>query len=153
MKPEAVFYRIVVPTDFSTCAEQAWALAKRLAAAFEAELVLAHVVVETPLFSETPFTMGRARDVFAAARKFAEETLEQWVVEARGQGLAARAALRTGVPHEEIVGLITDERADLVVIGTHGRGGLNRALLGSVTDRVIRLAPCPVLAVREPAGV
>jgi nucleotide-binding universal stress UspA family protein len=49
------------------------------------------------------------------------------------------------------VALARDERADLVVIGTTGRGGLNRALLGSVADRVVRLAPCPVLTVREPA--
>jgi nucleotide-binding universal stress UspA family protein len=55
------------------------------------------------------------------------------------------------VPHDEIVALATDERADLVVIGTHGRGGVNRALLGSVADRVVRLSPCPVLTIREPA--
>jgi nucleotide-binding universal stress UspA family protein len=59
--------------------------------------------------------------------------------------------LRSGVPHQEIVALARDERADLIVIGTHGRGGINRALLGSVADRVVRLAPCPVLTVREPA--
>jgi nucleotide-binding universal stress UspA family protein len=47
--------------------------------------------------------------------------------------------------------LATDERADLIVIGTHGRGGVDRALLGSVADRMVRLAPCPVLTVREPA--
>lgn len=150
MKPESVFYRIVVPTDFSTCAEQAWSLARRLARAVEAELVLVHVLVETPLFSETPFTMGHARDVFAAARQWAEEMLDKWVAEAHAEGLKARATLRTGSAHQEIVTLVVDERADLVVVGTHGRGGLNRALLGSVADRVIRLSPCPVLAVREP---
>jgi nucleotide-binding universal stress UspA family protein len=57
----------------------------------------------------------------------------------------------SGVPHEEIVALAEAERADLVVIGTHGRGGLGRAVLGSVADRVVRLAPCPVLSVRVPA--
>ena len=67
------------------------------------------------------------------------------------RGSARGRALRTGVPHEEIVALAQDERADLIVIGTHGRGGINRALLGSVADRVVRLAPCPVLTVREPA--
>jgi nucleotide-binding universal stress UspA family protein len=56
--------------------------------------------------------------------------------------------LRTGVPYKEIVGAATRERADLLVMGTHGRGGLDRALLGSVADRVIRLAPCPVVTVR-----
>ena len=53
------------------------------------------------------------------------------------------------MPHEEIVSAAGRERADLIVIGTHGRGGLDRALLGSVADRVIRLAPCPVVTVRD----
>ncbi|MGH7400110.1 MAG: universal stress protein, partial [Candidatus Rokuibacteriota bacterium] len=65
--------------------------------------------------------------------------------------LTARPALRTGAAHREVVALATDERADLIVIGTHGRGGVDRALLGSVADRVVRLAPCPVLTVREGA--
>ena len=57
--------------------------------------------------------------------------------------------MRTGVPHEEIVATARDEGADLIAMGTHGRGGLNRLVLGSVCDRVIRLSSCPVLAVRE----
>jgi len=150
MTGERVFYRIVVPTDFSGCAEEAWALAQRLTAAFDAELVLTHVLVETPLYSEGPFTMEKTREVFQAARRWAADTLEQWAAKARGAGLHVRVVLRTGVPHEEILALAADEKADLVVIGTHGRGGINRALLGSVADRVVRLAPCPVLTVREP---
>ena len=145
---EALFYRIVVPTDFSDCAEQAWGLAQRLAAASGAELVLVHVLVEAPLFNEGPFTMDRVRNVFEAARKWGQDSLDAWMSQARAKGLKARVALRTGVPYREIVDLVTDERADLVVLGTHGRGGIDRALLGSVTDRVVRLAPCPVLTVR-----
>jgi len=129
---EGVFYRIVVPTDFSTCAEEAWALAQRVAQTCGSELVLVHVL-EAPPDTE----IGK--------------TLEQWAAKARQRGLKARTVVRTGTPHQEIVALATDERADLVVIGTHGRSGLNRALLGSVADRVVRLAPCPVLTVREPA--
>lgn len=131
MTLEGVFYRVVVPTDFSACAEEAWALAQRVAQVSGSELVLVHVL-EAPLDSE------------------ARETLEQWAAKARQRGLKARTVVKTGTPHQKIVDLATDERADLVVIGTHGRGGLNRALLGSVADRVVRLAPCPVLTVREP---
>jgi nucleotide-binding universal stress UspA family protein len=61
-----------------------------------------------------------------------------------------RTIVRTGSANEEIVNLATDERAELIIIGTHGRTGLNRLLLGSVTERVIRFAPCPVLTVRKP---
>jgi nucleotide-binding universal stress UspA family protein len=151
VKPERVFYRIVVPTDFSACAEEAWTLAQRLASTLGSELVLAHVLVEMPLYREGPFTMARTREVYAAARRWAEDALEQWAVKARAAGLEVRVALRTGVPYREIAALAADERADLVVIGSHGRGGLGRALLGSVADRVVRLAPCPVLTVRGPA--
>ncbi len=151
MTPGGVFSRIVVPTDFSACAEEAWTLAGRLADAFGAELVLLHVLVEGPLFHEGPFNMDKARKVYEAARKWAEESLEQWGGTAREKGLKVRWVLRTGVPYREIVALATDERADLVLMGTHGRGGIDRALLGSVADRVVRLAPCPVLTVREPS--
>lgn len=146
-----MFYRIVVATDFSSCSEEAWSLARRVAATSRGELVLTHVLSEAPLYREGPFSMGSVREVYRQAREWATSSLEDWVGKARGEGLAARAALRTGVPYEEIVALARDERADLIVIGTHGRSGLDRALLGSVTDRVVRLAPCPVLMVREPA--
>ena len=146
-----MFYRIVVATDFSECAQEAWELARRIAAAPGSALVLTHVLTEVPLYGEGVFNIETARKVRDGARQWAEAALEDWVGKARAAGLSARAALRTGVPHQEIVALAGDERADLIVIGTHGRGGIARALLGSVADRVARLAPCPVLTVREPA--
>lgn len=146
-----MFHRIVVATDFSECSQEAWGLARRIAAAPGSELILVHVLTEVPLYGEGLFNMETARKVREGARKWAESALEDRVTEARAAGLSARAAVRTGVPYEEIVAVARDERADLVVIGTHGRGGINRVLLGSVADRVARLAPCPVLTVRETA--
>ena len=145
------FYRIVVPTDFSTCSEEAWALAQRLAGAFGSELIPVHVLVENPLWGERPFNMDRVREVYELARTWGRAELDKWAAQGKAAGLKVRPALRTGVPHEEIVALATDELADLLVIGTHGRGGVSRVLLGSVADRVVRLAPCPVLTVRGPA--
>jgi len=145
---DPIFYRIVVPTDFSGCAEEAWRVARRVAAG-GGELVLTHVLSEGPLFGESLTT--NVRRVYDEARKWADAALEEWVAKARAEGLQARTALRSGVAYKEIVALATDERADLIVIGTHGRGGLDRALLGSVADRVVRLAPCAVLTVRMPA--
>jgi nucleotide-binding universal stress UspA family protein len=138
-----------VPTDFSTQSERAWALARRLALAVGAEVVLVHAFVEAPLYSEGPFAADRIREVYASGRAWVQEQLREWEATARAEGLAAKTRLRTGVAHEEIVTAAREERADLVVIGTHGRGGVDRLLLGSVADRVIRLAPCPVLAVRQ----
>lgn len=146
-----MFYRIVVPTDFSDCAREAWSMAKRLGGAPGSELILTHVLTEVPRFGEGVLTAQSASEIEAAARRWAEATLEEWAAAARAEGLKARSALRTGVAYQEIVALARDERADLIVIGTHGRGGLNRVLLGSVADRVVRLAPCPVLTMREPA--
>jgi len=145
---EPAFHRIVVPTDFSACAEAAWAAALR-AGGPSAEIVLVHVLVDTPRFAEGA---GGAdlRETLDSARQWATRELDQRVSTARASGVSARAALRTGVPHEEILRLASEERADLIAIGTHGRGGLERALLGSVADRVIRLASCPVLTVRQP---
>src|SRR5207249_4179447 len=147
-----VFHRIVVPTDFSPGSEEAWALAQRVAKALASEVLLVHVFAEPPLWSEGPFTMAHAREVFAGARKWVTEQLDQRVQQARAGGVAARAVVREGgAAHEEIVAIAIDERADLIAMGTQGRGGVNRMLLGSVTDGVVRLAPCPVLTVREPA--
>lgn len=143
------FSRILVPTDFSAGSEAAWRAAQRLAGALGAELVLVHVFVETPLFFEGPFAGERVREVYASARAWVQEQLDKWTADARATGRTVRAALRTGVPYQEIVAAARDERADLIVLGTHGRGGLDRALLGSVADRVIRTAPCPVMTVRD----
>ena len=146
-----MFHRIVVPTDFSSCAQEAWRLARRVAAtAPGSELVAVHVLTEIPRYAEGVLMSEGAGTFQDEARRWVERTLEDWVAKARAEGLGARSALRSGAPHEEIVALARDERADLIVIGTHGRGGVSRALLGSVADRVVRLAPCPVLTVREP---
>ena len=146
-----MFYRIVVPTDFSDCSRTAWDLAQRIAATAGSELIVAHVLTEIPLYGRGVLSIETARKLRDEVRRWTESALEDQVGKARAGGLSARSALRTGVPYEEIVALARDERADLIVIGTHGRGGIDRALLGSVADRVVRLAPCPVLTLREPA--
>jgi nucleotide-binding universal stress UspA family protein len=142
------FARIVVPTDFSAGSKEAWTVARRLAGGLGSELILLHVLVETPLYSEGPFTMKHTRGVFEAARAWVEKTLGEWTAAAAAAGLSTRWMVRSGVPHAEIADVARQERADLIVMGTHGRGGLDRALLGSVADRVIRIGPCPVMAVR-----
>ncbi len=143
--------RILVATDFSGPAAAAWATARGLARSLDAELLLVHIFADTPLFSEGPFSGARVREVCAAGRAWVDKTLEEWAAAARAEGTVARTQVREGVAYREIVALAGEERADLVVIGTHARGGLERALLGSVADRVIRLAPCPVLTVRGPS--
>ena len=143
------FTRIVVPTDFSSCGEAAWATALRAARGFGAEVVLLHVVVDTPRFAEGA-SGADLRATLADAQQWAEREASSRVSAARAAGVSARSVVQTGVPQREILDVAAAEGADLIVIGTHGRAGLERALLGSVADHVIRLAPCPVLSVRAP---
>ena len=84
-----------------------------------------------------------------AQRKWAEEAFQARVEQFRQRGIKASWRLQVGVPFEEIVRVAKEEHADMIVMGAHGRSGLNRVLLGSVAERVIRLAPCPVLTVRQ----
>jgi nucleotide-binding universal stress UspA family protein len=86
--------------------------------------------------------------VFEAQRKWAEDTLAQRATALAAEGVTARGVVRVGAPWSEIVNLAREEHADMIVMGTQGRTGLDRLLLGSVAERVIRQAPCPVLTVR-----
>jgi nucleotide-binding universal stress UspA family protein len=147
---EPTFHRILVPTDFSDCSEGAWRLAQRLAGESGAELILLHVLVEPMLYGEGPFSGDRVRQFYATAQRWIEEHLATWAEGARAAGLRVRVSVRTGVPAREIVAAAADEQVDVIVVGTHGRGGVERAMIGSVADRVIRTAPCPVLSVRPP---
>ena len=140
-----LFHRIVVPTDFSDCAEEAWKLAQRVAETLQSEVVLVHVFVPPPIYGDPlVISADKTWEVYEKAR--------QWVAEAldKDKGVTVRPGMRTGSPAQEIVDVARSEQADLVIMGTHGRGGMSRVLLGSVADRVIRLAPCPVLTVRTP---
>jgi nucleotide-binding universal stress UspA family protein len=141
--------KILHPTDFSECAQQAQEEAARLARALGGEVVLFHVSVEAPLYAEGLIGVKDVEKVYEAQRKWAEETLEARAAALREKGVASRWLLRVGIPFEEIAEAAREERADLIVMGTHGRGGLARFFLGSVADRVLRTAPCPVLTVRE----
>jgi universal stress protein A len=141
--------KILHPTDFSECAAQAEATAVDLAGKLGGEIALLQVLVETPLYGESVLNMPKVQSVYDAQRKWAEETLEARVGDLRQRGVKANWRVQVGVPSEEIVKIAEEERVDMIVMGTHGRSGLNRVLLGSVAERVIRLAPCPVLTVRQ----
>jgi nucleotide-binding universal stress UspA family protein len=144
--------KILIPTDFSDCARRAEEGAVALGLAFGAELILLHVAVEAPLYNEGMSGLVNPRDVYAAQRAWAENTLAARAAELRGMGVSARGVIRSGVAVDEILTVAAEEGCDLIVIGTHGRGGLSRFFLGSVADRVVRLATCPVMTVRLTPG-
>jgi nucleotide-binding universal stress UspA family protein len=131
--------RILVATDFSLCSLSALEYAEDLARRFGAELILVHV---------EEIILGNVEPM-AGVRAAAERELSQAVQRLHADGLAARSLVRTGGAADEILRAADRERADLVVVGTHGRKGFARALLGSVAERVVRGAACPVLTVRD----
>ena len=141
-----MFKRIVCATDFSDTAETAWEIACELARIHQAELVLVHVFVELPVYPEVAVTT--IQRVWEEQRSWVEQRLAERVEAATARGLTARYRLRTGTAPEEVTRAAPDEAADLVVVGTHGRTGLNRLVNGSVAERVVRIAPCPVLTVK-----
>ena len=144
--------KILHPTDFSDCAEQTRALAIRLAHALGGQLVLLHVTVEAPLFREGLMSTVELERLFEEQRTWAKKELEDRAAACRGEGIPTLALVVSGAPYEEIVKTATREGAAFIVMGTHGRGGLERFMVGSVTDRVIRHAPCAVVTQRETRG-
>lgn len=140
---------ILHPTDFSGPSAVAFRAAVAWARRARAELVLAHVVAPPAFALEdsyvTPRTYG---ELAAAARRDAQRQLDGLVRRARSAGVRARSVLLEGVPAEQIARAARRERAAVIVIGTHGRTGLKRFLVGSVAARVIALATCPVLSLR-----
>jgi len=139
--------KILHPTDFSTCAEGARAVAMQLARALGAELILLHVTVETPPFG--PMRVRELEQLFEEQREWAKQTLEEHAAECRGQGVSTLARVVPGAAHDKIVDTAKQEGAAFIVMGTHGRGAVERFLLGSVADRVVRTAPCAVVTTRE----
>jgi universal stress protein A len=144
-----MFQRILCATDFSDTAEAAWEVACDLARTHRADLVLLHVFAELSTYPEV--AVASVQRVWGEQRLWVQQALDQRVGAANAHGLTARPVLTTGVAPESIVDTAREEGADLIVIGTHGRTGLTRLVIGSVAERVVRMAPCPVLVVKPPA--
>ena len=144
--------KILHPTDFSPCAENARTLAVQLARALGAELILLHVAMNTPPFREGLMRTRELEHFFEEQREWAKRTVEERAADCRGQGVATLARVVSGAPHAAIVETAQQEGVAFIVIGTHGWGALERFLLGSVADRVVRAAPCAVVTTREPTS-
>jgi nucleotide-binding universal stress UspA family protein len=141
--------KILVADDFSPHSEVALQYAAEFARAFQADVMVCHVVEGAGLLSQLPpggeayFPPNLTEIQERAAREQLAGRLPQF-------GLPAAAVqVPVGKPFVEIVRLAKEEDADLLIIGTHGRGAIAHALLGSVAERIVRKAPCPVLTVRR----
>jgi nucleotide-binding universal stress UspA family protein len=143
------FRRILHASDFSPASRAAFRRAIDLARANRAVLTIAHVYSSVvPLMGEGYATPQAYDKMLADVRSDAERRLGRLVAGARKSGIRVKGLLLEGIPHDRIVRAARSGRADVIVLGTHGRTGLGRLFLGSVASRVVTLAPCPVLTVR-----
>ena len=142
---------ILHPTDFSESSKHAMTYAISFAEEFQAKLVILHVIEE--ISSALYFDMLQApplTQLMVNIEKQARQALDEALPpELRGK-LPAEYILRKGVPFVEILHCAGQVKADMIVLGTHGRTGLKHVLFGSVAEKVVRKAICPVLSVRHP---
>jgi len=144
--------RVLVPIDFSRDSLAALDYAAEFTQPFAAELVLLHVI--EPLYYATPgdlyATSPNVALLLEEQRRAAKQQLERLVRKLEQQGRKARALLKEGTPAQVIAETAQQRpKIDLIIMGTHGRTGLAHLLLGSVAERVLRIATCPVLVVRR----
>jgi nucleotide-binding universal stress UspA family protein len=135
---------ILVAHDFGEPAQGALEFALGLAGKLNAHVTVLHAY-DLPIHGLEGLAAGAALETHVQAA--ARTALDEIVAQSRDSAVDVESVLRTGPPWSEITATARDMHADLIVVGTHGRRGLSRAMLGSVAERVVRSAPCPVLTV------
>jgi len=142
------FRTILVPVDFSDHSARAVETARELAKAFEAKLLLLHCYQVSP-GAVSPYGIVLPEGFDREVREAAARRLEEWRDKAAADGVNVEACLSSTFPSMGITDAAGEQKADLIVMGTRGLSGLKHVLLGSVAERVLRTAPCPVLTVKE----
>jgi len=146
--PTVNLRRIVVPQDFSDYSLHALKYAVTLAGLFNSELIILHVV--EPIVYPADFSFGQVSipAMEEEIRKHSEEQLNELVTKEIPSSIKVTSIIKVGKPFIEIIEVAKTENADLIVISSHGRTGMDHVLFGSTADKVVRKAPCPVLTVR-----
>lgn len=146
---------ILVPTDFSEAASHALDYALSLAKTFQARILLMHVYEPIVYYSDAPMGMPDLIELEQNIRAVAEQSLQNILEkqiklrEAEFGAIPVETILAQGKPFVEIIQTAKEKSADLIVLSTHGRSALEHILLGSVTEKVVRKAHCPVLVIRS----
>lgn len=142
--------QILYASDFSKASNRAFATAVTLARTTRARLTILHVIVPLiPLVPDQYIDSVTLERLDTRARQWSQRQLIKLHEKAKNTGSRATTILREGDPAEQIVRAARSERADLIVVGTHGRRGFSKIFLGSVAERVVGTAPCPVMTVRD----
>lgn len=146
--PTVSLKKILVPQDFSEYSLHAMRYAVTFAELFNSELIVLHIV--EPIVYPADFSFGQVSipAMEEEIRKHSEEQLNELVEKEIPGSIKATPVIRVGKPFIEIVEVAKTENADLIVISSHGRTGMDHVLFGSTADKVVRKAPCPVLTIR-----
>ena len=151
--------RILAPTDFSRFSGFALEWAANLAEALQSELIILHVIPEEEgkIIEEVigegaavRIPMGIRQNVVEERRKKFQQQFDIVLPPQMKKSLRVEEILRIGVPFLEIIKIAKEKDVDLVVMGTHGRTGLAHVLIGSVAEKVVHYAHCPVLTIKHP---
>ena len=142
--------RILVPTDFSNTAGETIRAAQDLAKVFHAGIELLHVTTAIALLPP-PVDVVPIAALLPRMAQHVQEKLDEEAKQVRASGVPCDIHIVDGSPATEIVRRAEETNADLIIMGTHGHGGLAHAVLGSVTERLVRLCPVPILTIRASA--
>src|SRR5262245_34088727 len=146
--PKAV-RRLLHPSDFPPASRGAFTKAVDLARDNKAELILLHVrSLPFPMIADGYISPQTYDEMERASRGAADKQMQKLVAEAKKRGVRVRGLVGEGVAHEQILRAARSQKADMIVMGTHGRTGMSKLFLGSVAGRVVSAAPVPVLTVR-----
>jgi universal stress protein A len=144
------FKRIMVASDLSKVSRGALDTAIVFAQSKGAELIIVHVLAPIVPFGPEQLTQPALLETIEVdARQWAEQQLARLAAAARKAGVRVKVVLLSGDPADQIIRAARTHRADLIVVGTHGRRGFSKMMIGSVAERVVRTAPCPVVTVRS----
>lgn len=142
--------KIMFPTDFSDNSNYAFDYALDLAKKFGARLYILHVIhelIDTTGFYVPNISLDQLQNDLV---KGAEEMMDRFIKEKMGDFKDYETMNIIGLPHIEVMNVAKDKGIDMIVMGTHGRTGIDRVLFGSTAEKVVKKAPCPVLTVRRP---
>jgi len=139
---------ILFPTDFSQGARAAMDYAISLAQDYKAKLILIYVIQDISIAEWYIPSSISAADLVEDMQKSASREMEKWGAETAMKVKDLEKLIVRGVPFVEIIRTAKEKNADMIVIGTHGRTGIDHMLFGSTAEKVVRKSPCPVLTVR-----
>ena len=146
----AAMRRILFASDFSKASRKAFVTAVAMAKANRAALTIVHVVVPfTPIVPEQYLDAQTWEQIDKEARRWSQQQLRKLTDRAKKAGVRTVGLLLEGDPAQQTIRAVRSTRADLLVVGTHGRTGLTKFFVGSVASRLVATASCPVVTVRS----